>query len=184
MSIPPNALQRFIELPSPVLKREFELTAKGGLSDIQYELKNKEQTFLTTGHIFLNDERLSSDFQFNGWMPNHWMEELPKVNSSGGLSIQGTGFSVEEFVGDWKIEQSELRVDEYVIDAISIDGTLDKGSLSIPNVHIIHDLFTLDAEIGGHVETLMFDVSSDLVLHPVEQWQEEFGVPPIKGMLL
>ena len=25
----------------------------------------------------------------------------------------------------------------------------------------------------------MFDVSSDLVLHPVAQWQEEFGVPPI-----
>ena len=69
------------------------------------------------------------------------------MNPTGGFSIQGTGFSVEEFVGDWKIEQSELRVDEYVIDALFVDGTLNKGLLSIPNVHIIHDLFTLDAEI-------------------------------------
>ena len=138
------------------------------MNQINYRVASTENSVLIEGGIELIEQKISSAIVLQKWSPQVWMQDIPYLSSTGRFSIEGQHFSLDDVLGTWTLEQSELIVDSYIFDELSLRGNVEQGQIEIPEIYIEHELFDMEATTKGDLKELLFDVGAELKLHSVE----------------
>ena len=90
-----------------------------------------QNSVLIEGGIEPIEQKISSAIVLQKWSPQVWMQDIPYLFFNRSFFNRGSVF-FWMILGTWTLEQSELIVDSYIFDELSLRGNVEQGQIEIP----------------------------------------------------